>query len=82
MEHRQNGLDRRAFLQLVGVGALGTVVAGDVIGQGLLVPASAATTTLSLVATDGYITVPGREGNPLYIFGFVPGRPATCRSRS
>ncbi|WP_456826537.1 multicopper oxidase domain-containing protein [Cellulomonas sp. P5_E12] len=75
MEHRQNRLDRRAFLQLVGVGALGTVVAGDVIGQGLLVPASAATTTLSLVATDGYISVPGREGNPLYIFGFVPVDP-------
>jgi FtsP/CotA-like multicopper oxidase with cupredoxin domain len=38
--------------------------------------ADAATTTLSLIATDGSISVPGREGNPLYIFGFVPVNPA------
>ncbi|MEZ0448691.1 multicopper oxidase domain-containing protein [Cellulomonas sp. ICMP 17802] len=75
MDHRQNGLDRRAFLQFMGLGAVGTVVAADVVGQGLVVPASAATSTLSLIATDGYISVPGREGNPLYIFGFVPVDP-------
>lgn len=81
MEPRQNGLDRRAFLQLVGLGAFGTVVAADVVGQGLLVPAAAASTSLSLVATDGYISVPGREGNPLYIFGFVPVDPSLSVSQ-
>src|SRR2546423_613476 len=25
-----------------------------------------------LAATDGYMTMPGREGNPVYIFGFIP----------
>ncbi|WP_426594683.1 multicopper oxidase domain-containing protein [Cellulomonas sp. McL0617] len=81
METRQNGLDRRAFLKFMGLGALGTVVAVDVLGQGLLVPASAATTALSLIATDGYISVPGREGNPLYIFGFVPVDPGLSVSQ-
>jgi FtsP/CotA-like multicopper oxidase with cupredoxin domain len=74
MDSSQNGLGRRGFLQAVSLGALGTVVGGGVVsalGRGLLVPASAATTALSLVATDGYASVPGREGNPLYIFGFV-----------
>jgi len=33
--------------------------------------AQAATTLLSLVATDGYVNAPNRPGNPLYIFGFV-----------
>jgi FtsP/CotA-like multicopper oxidase with cupredoxin domain len=75
MEPREIGLDRRAFLQLVGLGALGTVVVAEVVGHGPVGPAAAATTTLSLVATDGYISVPGREGNPLYIFGFVPVDP-------
>jgi FtsP/CotA-like multicopper oxidase with cupredoxin domain len=73
MEHRQSGVGRRDFLKAAGLGALGTVVTGGVVGalgRGV-VPASAATTTLSLVATDGYARVPGREGNPLYIFGFV-----------
>jgi FtsP/CotA-like multicopper oxidase with cupredoxin domain len=72
---RRNGLARRDFLKATGLGALGTVVAGSVVGalgRGLIVPASAATTTLSLVATDGYMTVPGREDDPVYIFGFVP----------
>ena len=71
---------RREFLQAVGWGAAGTLAAGGLAGSvvGGLVGsrrADAATTTLSLVATDGYITVPGREGNPLYIFGFVPVDP-------
>ena len=72
---RRNGLARRDFLKATGLGALGTVVAGSVVGalgRGLIVPASAATTSLSLVATDGYMTVPGRETDPVYIFGFVP----------
>jgi FtsP/CotA-like multicopper oxidase with cupredoxin domain len=73
---RRNGLARRDFLKATGLGALGTVVAGSVVGalgRGLSVPASAAaTTSLSLVASDGYMTVPGRETDPVYIFGFVP----------
>jgi FtsP/CotA-like multicopper oxidase with cupredoxin domain len=72
---RRNGLARRDFLKATGLGALGTVVAGSVVGalgRGLIVPASAATTSLSLVASDGYMTVPGRETDPVYIFGFVP----------
>src|SRR5262245_57380293 len=58
------GTSRRAFLKATGLGALGTVVAGGAVGalgRGLILPASAATTTLSLVASDGYMTVPGRE---------------------
>ena len=46
--------------------------AGVVRGTGA---AAAATTTLALAATDGYITVPGREDDPLYIFGFIPVDP-------
>jgi FtsP/CotA-like multicopper oxidase with cupredoxin domain len=74
---------RREFLRAVGWGAAGTVAAGGLVGaaigaDGLLGArrAEAATTTLSLVATDGYISVPGREGNPLYIFGFRQVDPA------
>lgn len=73
---------RREFLRAVGWGAAGTAAAGGLVGtvlrgNGLLGArrAEAATTTLSLVATDGYLSVPGREGNPLYIFGFVPVDP-------
>ena len=72
---RRSGLARRDFLKATGLGALGTVVAGSVVGalgRGLILPASAATTALSLVASDGYMTVPGRETDPVYIFGFVP----------
>jgi len=70
---------RRDFLKVAGLGALWTVASGGmagVLGRDLLRPASAATTTLSLIATDGSVSVPGREGNPLYIFGFVPVDPA------
>ncbi len=70
----QRGTSRRNFLKAVGIGALGTLVSGG-LGSRLLVPVSgvtAATTTLGLVATDGYITMPGREDNPIYIFGFRP----------
>jgi hypothetical protein len=80
MNHRRGGIkapdqpapSRRDFLKAAGVGVVGTVVAGGVVG-GLgrgAAPASAATQTLSLVATDGYATMPGRENDPLYIFGF------------
>jgi FtsP/CotA-like multicopper oxidase with cupredoxin domain len=78
MEQHQLGTSRRSFLKATGFGALGTVVAGSVVGalgRGLIVPASAATTSLSLAASDGYMTVPGRETDPVYIFGFVPVDP-------
>jgi FtsP/CotA-like multicopper oxidase with cupredoxin domain len=73
MDSRHRGTNRRDFLKAAGLGALGTAVSGGLVvaGQGLL-PASAAETTLALAATDGYMTVPGREGDPLYIFGFIP----------
>ena len=48
--------------------------------RGCSSPAAAATTTLALAATDGYITVPGREDDPLYIFGFIPVEPDASRS--
>jgi FtsP/CotA-like multicopper oxidase with cupredoxin domain len=72
MDHHQSGASRRGFLKAAGAGVLLTTVAGGVVsgfGRGLR-PASAATTSLSLVATDGYATMPGREDDPLYIFGF------------
>ncbi len=79
MPHRQQGMTRREFLKTVGLGALGTVAAGGLasgLGSGLLVPAAlAATNQLALAATDGYMTMPGREDNPMYIFGFVPVSP-------
>jgi FtsP/CotA-like multicopper oxidase with cupredoxin domain len=64
------GTTRREFLW----GAAGTLTVAALFGDAR--SAGAATTGLSLVATDGYITVPGREGNPLYIFGFVPVSPS------
>jgi len=30
---------------------------------------------LALAATDGYVTMPGRESNPVYVFGFIPVDP-------
>ncbi|HSS08903.1 MAG TPA: multicopper oxidase domain-containing protein [Acidimicrobiales bacterium] len=79
MQHRRMGWSRRDFVKAAGLGALGTVAAGGLVGRlgrGLLPsPASAGTTRLALAATDGYMTVPGREDNPLYIFGFIPVDP-------
>jgi len=42
------------------------------LGRLLAAPASADTTAIGLAATDGYVTVPGRETDPVYIFGFIP----------
>jgi len=86
MEDRQpGGLGRRNFLKAAGLGALGTVVAGGMVGTlGRVLlpqPASAATTTLGLAATDGYATMPGREDDPLYIFGFIPVSPTATISQ-
>jgi len=80
MSQREDGItgrerhapSRRDFLKAAGVGVAGTVVVGGAVtglGRGVR-PASAATTTLSLIATDGYATMPNRENDPLYIFGF------------
>ena len=84
MSDRAPGFDRRDFLKSMGLGAAFTVgagAAGGSLGRLLLAPASAATTRLALAATDGYVTVPGRETDPLYIFGFIPVSPdATINS--
>ena len=75
-----SGLNRRDFLRAAGLGAAGAVWLGS--GLGLPTPAaSAATTALSLAATDGYINAPGRPGNPLYIFGFIPVDPTLTVSQ-
>jgi FtsP/CotA-like multicopper oxidase with cupredoxin domain len=76
MREGAKGSTRRDFLKATGLGAMGTLVAGGLVGTGagrrlFESEAHAATTTLSLVATDGYANVPGRPGNPLYIFGFI-----------
>jgi FtsP/CotA-like multicopper oxidase with cupredoxin domain len=83
MEHRRTGFGRRDFLKAAGLGALGTMVSGGVVGAlGWGAPsASAATTTLSLAATDGYFTMPGREDDPVYIFGFIPVDPSLSVSQ-
>jgi FtsP/CotA-like multicopper oxidase with cupredoxin domain len=79
---------RRDFLRAVGWGAAGTVAAGGLVGsdlggRGLLGAgrADAATpSTLSLIATDGYITMPNRA-DPVYIFGFVQVDPGLTVSQ-
>jgi FtsP/CotA-like multicopper oxidase with cupredoxin domain len=75
MEHAARGTNRREFLAAAGVGAAGALAFGGLAGGRLgelISDARAATTTLALAATDGYITVPGREDDPIYIFGFIP----------
>src|SRR5262245_42386167 len=78
MSEQRRGLDRRAFLQSMSYGAALTVGAGDWVRA--LPEASAANTKIGLVATDGYITVPEREEDPIYIFGFVKVDPAASVS--
>ncbi len=85
MPNRQPGMSRRTFIRSVGLGALGAAAAagglGGAFSLGKLVPrAEAASVSLALAATDGYITVPGRENNPLYIFGFIPVNTGTGAS--
>jgi FtsP/CotA-like multicopper oxidase with cupredoxin domain len=82
MAEGRKGIARREFLKAAGLGAAGTVAVGGLLGSGLgarlfTPPAFAATTTLGLAATDGYMTAPGRDDpddplDPLYIFGFIP----------
>jgi FtsP/CotA-like multicopper oxidase with cupredoxin domain len=80
-----HGSTRREFLKATGVGVAGTVAAGGLlraVDASLLGPeARAATTTLALAATDGYITMPGREDNPIYVFGFIPVSPSLTVSQ-
>ena len=81
MQKRQT---RRQFLESAGLGAVGAVAAGGFV-RGLkpvfsAPEARAATTTLALAATDGYISVPNRNSgdpakDPIYIFGFIPVDP-------
>ena len=61
---------RREFLKSAGYGAA-AVAATTGAGRLFLGSASAATVSLGLVATDGYITLPGRpDPQDVYIFGF------------
>jgi FtsP/CotA-like multicopper oxidase with cupredoxin domain len=81
----KQGTTRRDFLKAAGLGAAGTALAGGLVGTGfgsrLFAPsARAVTNTLALAATDGYMTVPGREDDPLYIFGFIPVSPSASIS--
>jgi FtsP/CotA-like multicopper oxidase with cupredoxin domain len=78
MEHAARGTNRREFLVAAGAGAAGVLVLGGTagrLGSFLAEEAFATPATTALAATDGYITVPGREDNPVYIFGFVPVSP-------
>jgi FtsP/CotA-like multicopper oxidase with cupredoxin domain len=73
MHEPRRGSSRRDFLKAAGLGALGTAAVGGAtgaLGWGMS-DASAAITSVSLAATDGYITMPGRD-SAVYIFGFIP----------
>jgi FtsP/CotA-like multicopper oxidase with cupredoxin domain len=85
MERVHDGSTRRQFLRAAGVGAatvaasgaVFTAVRGGVAAASLPPVNPRSRVTLSggniyLSATDGYMTVPGREDDPLYIFGFIP----------
>jgi FtsP/CotA-like multicopper oxidase with cupredoxin domain len=72
MRELSKGTTRREILKAAGLGALGAAATGGFAARALRgQPALAATSTLALVATDGYITMPGREDDPVYIFGFA-----------
>jgi len=71
------GSTREQFLKGTGLGVLGALAGAGALRTNLasrllVSDAIAATTSLSLAATDGYATFPGREDDPIYIFGFVP----------
>ncbi len=86
MERFEHASTRRQFLQAAGLGAATVAVGGGVLAATRGAVEAAAQTgavsarnrvvlaggTLYMAATDGYITVPGREDDPLYIFGFIP----------
>jgi FtsP/CotA-like multicopper oxidase with cupredoxin domain len=85
MEPFQHGSTRRQFMKAAGVGAATVAVGGGVLSLARGGNAGAQVTAVSardhvvlrggniaLAATDGYMTMPGREDDPLYIFGFIP----------
>ena len=83
MEDAARGTNRRQFLVAAGAGAAGAIALGGAAGRlGSLFAAEARAdvTTLALAATDGYITMPGREDDPIYIFGFIPVDPGASVS--
>jgi FtsP/CotA-like multicopper oxidase with cupredoxin domain len=86
MDRFQDASTRRQFFKAAGLGAATVAVGGGVLaatrGAG---EAAAQVVAMSprdrvvltggnivFAATDGYMTVPGREHDPLYIFGFIP----------
>jgi FtsP/CotA-like multicopper oxidase with cupredoxin domain len=85
MQRAARATTRREFLRAAGLGAAGALTAGalgrEAAAARLLgAPAAAATTALALAATDGYITMPGRENDPIYVFGFIPVSPSASAS--
>jgi FtsP/CotA-like multicopper oxidase with cupredoxin domain len=85
MQPSHDGSTRRQFLKAAGIGAATVVASGGVltatrggVAAASLPPVDPRTRVtvrggnVFLSATDGYITVPGREHDPLYIFGFIP----------
>jgi FtsP/CotA-like multicopper oxidase with cupredoxin domain len=75
---------RRDFLAAAGWGALGTAAVTSLGGSaapGLQPAAANAQVKLALAGTDGHITLPGRPGNSLYIFGFVAVPPTMTVSQ-
>jgi FtsP/CotA-like multicopper oxidase with cupredoxin domain len=86
VELSKHASTRRQFLKAAGIGAA-TVAVGDFVlstaRRGPTALAQVASVSprdrivlsggnILLAATDGYMTVPGREDDPLYIFGFIP----------
>jgi FtsP/CotA-like multicopper oxidase with cupredoxin domain len=72
------GISRRQLLRMGMLGAAGAVAGGVVAAargtaSGGLLPSPNPSVTKRLVATDGWMDLPGRE--PLYIFGFVEADP-------
>jgi FtsP/CotA-like multicopper oxidase with cupredoxin domain len=85
MERFADGSTRRQFLQAAGLGAATVAVGGGVLSATHAGVADALTGSITardrvtlrggnirLAASDGYMTMPGREDDPLYIFGFIP----------
>jgi FtsP/CotA-like multicopper oxidase with cupredoxin domain len=86
MDGFPQGPTRRQFFRAAGFGAATVAVGGGVLaatrGAGEAAAQAIAVTArdrvvltggnILLSATDGYMTVPGREDDPLYIFGFIP----------
>jgi FtsP/CotA-like multicopper oxidase with cupredoxin domain len=86
MDGFPQGPTRRQFFRAAGLGAATVAVGGGVLaatrGAGEAAAQAIAVTArdrvvltggnILLSATDGYMTVPGREDDPLYIFGFIP----------